>query len=644
MRVLVVTSFNNGAVAPFIAEQVDAMRHAGVECDYYLVQGKGLRGYLRNHVPLQEKIQSFQPDIIHAHYGLCGLLANLQRKVPVITTFHGSDINCWWLRPFSLLAHWRSAHSIFVSDSLRRKLRVSRNRCTVLPCGVDTGLFQPCDRQAARRQLLLPPDQPLALFAGTYDDSVKDVALARAALQHQPQVRLVEPRGYSREQMALLFSAVDLLLVTSRSEGSPQVVKEALACNCPVVSVDVGDVARQIADINGCSIVARRPETIADGITNVLLQQRCTEGRQRILSQQLDNDSVARRLLYIYHNAISHPDLCLVDIAQDGLPPQLANQWDDLSRNAATATVFQSRHFFEFAKTLDCWEPFAYGVMADNVLKGVIAGVIQREGGAARRFFSRRAIVNGGPLLSDDIEPETVAFLLRECKEKLRRKAIYIEIRNLHDYTSHRSAIAAAGFDFEPHYNFQLDIDNDPTRHYHKGKRKELRIAARYGVKVTWEPTIDQIREFHRLLQRLYTTKVHTPLPPWDFFESAYRQAFLHYAIALTPDGAVAGGQLVADLDTRASYAWYCCSDDSLRHMKVGTVLIDAALHRCADLGIGCFDFMGAGRPGDGGYGVRDFKAQFGGTLVEQGRFRCILNQPLYRLGCAVISLLRKKR
>ena len=644
MRVLIVTSYNKGFVSPFVAEQVDALCRAGVECDYYRVQEKGLRGYLHNRLALQEKIQAFRPDLIHAHYGLCGLLANLQRQVPVVTTFHGSDINCWWLRPFSKLANWLSAHSIFVSDKLRRKLWASRNRSTVLPCGVDTELFQPCDRQAARRQLLLPPDQPLALFAGSYADPAKDVALARAALRHQPQVRLIEPRGYSRQQMALLFSAVDLLLVTSRSEGSPQVVKEALACNCPVVSVDVGDVAQQIAAINGCSIVARRPEAIANGITNVLLQQRCVEGRQRILSQQLDNDSVAQRLLCIYHNAISHPDLCLVDIARDGRSPQLAGQWDDLSRNAATATLFQSRHFLEFAKTLDCWEPFAYGVLADNVLKGVIAGVIQREGGSVRRFFTRRAIVNGGPLLSDDIAPEAVAFLLRECKEKLRRKAIYIEIRNLHEYTSHRNTIAAAGFDYEPHYNFQLDIDDDPVRHYHNGKRKELRIAARHGIKVTWEPTIDQIRDFHCLLQRLYATKVHTPLPPWDFFETAYRQAFLHYAIALTPDGAVAGGQLVADLDTRTSYAWYCCSDDSLRHMKVGTVLIDAAIRRCADLGIGCFDFMGAGRPDDGGYGVRDFKAQFGGTLVEQGRFRCVLNQPLYRLGCTVVTLLRKKR
>lgn len=304
MRVLIVTSYNNGQIAPFVAEQVDALRRSGMECDYYLVRGKGLSGYLCNRTTLQQKIQSFQPDLVHAHYGLCGLLANLQRQVPVVTTFHGSDINNWHLRPFSLLAHWLSAHSIFVSDALRRKLGANVPHCSVLPCGVDTTLFAPMDREEARRQLYLPTGQPLVLFAGTYADPVKNIELARAALEYTPDARLIEPRGYSRKQMALLFNAVDLLLVTSHHEGSPQVVKEALACNCPVVSVDVGDVRDMTNGVQGCCIVERDARKLGQAIQNRLNQPLHAHGRQHLLDRQLDITHVTETITGIYNTVL----------------------------------------------------------------------------------------------------------------------------------------------------------------------------------------------------------------------------------------------------------------------------------------------------------------------------------------------------
>lgn len=642
MRVLVVTSYNNGAVAPFVTEQVDALRRAGVDCDYYLVQGKGLRGYLRNRAPLMDKIRSFQPDLVHAHYGLCGLLANLQRQVPVVTTFHGSDVNRRRLRTLSRLACRLSAHSLFVTELLRKKMGSRRSNSTVLPCGVDTKLFKPCDRQTARRQLLLPEEQPLVLFAGNYADPAKDVALARAALQHLPQVRLIEPRGYSREQMVLLFSAVDLLLLTSRSEGSPQVVKEALACNCPVVSVDVGDVRQRIAGIEGCAIAPRRPEAIANSIATVLLRQRCTEGRQRILSQQLDNDSVAQRLLCRYRNIVDNPEVGCIDLTQEQIPQEFTDQWDALYRHSTTATVFQSQDFLRFIETLDGWEPFALGVTESGVLKGVMVGIIQHEGGALRRFFSRRAIVNGGPLLAGDISDKAVSALLDSGARQLRRRAIYIETRNLNDYSQHTALFANRHYRYKPHYNFLLTLSDDFSDHYHRSVRRNLQTALRQPLQICHTATLDDVRQFYGLLRDCYTQRVHLPLPPLSFFEACHNSPLFHYTLVRDEADTIVAGTLTALTVGRTAHLWFAAgSRSAARQLYPSTVAYDATLRFCHEQEFTCFDFMGAGRPGDGGYGVRDFKKRFGGTQVEQGRFLRILHPIRYAIGCLAVGILR---
>ena len=110
MRVLVVASFNKGHFAPFIVEQAEALKEQGCEIEFFGLQGKGFRGYLHNVPQLKQKIREFRPDIIHAHYGLSGLFANLQREIPVVTTYHGSDINDKSALPFSKMAIWLSGN------------------------------------------------------------------------------------------------------------------------------------------------------------------------------------------------------------------------------------------------------------------------------------------------------------------------------------------------------------------------------------------------------------------------------------------------------------------------------------------------------------------------------------------------------
>jgi len=303
MKILIVCSSNSGSIAPFILEQGDALTGIGVVVEYLTIRGKGIAGYLGNYKKLLAKINGFNPDIVHAHYGLSGLLANLQRKVPVVTTYHGSDINKAWIFRFSRLCMILSAHNIFVSSKNLTTSGLTRNQ-SLIPCGVDINLFSPVDKVLARKDMGLDNAFTYILFAGAFQNKVKNAALAQASVAGIPKVTLLELKDYSREQVALLMNAVDVALMTSFTEGSPQFVKEAMACNCPVVSVPVGDVSEVLTGVEGCYISTYEPADVAEKIRLVLETGKRIEGRERIIYLKLDSDSVARRILEVYNSVI----------------------------------------------------------------------------------------------------------------------------------------------------------------------------------------------------------------------------------------------------------------------------------------------------------------------------------------------------
>ena len=302
MKVLIVASNNKGRFAPFVVEQAEALRHCGCEVDFYGIAGKGVSGYLKNLTALKKKIREFQPAVIHAHYGLSGLLATLQRKVPVVTTYHGSDINDPRAFRFSKLAVRWSAWNVFVSREILDKARPFE-RYSLIPCGVDMDAFQSFDKHSAREMMHLSQDKKYVLFAGSFDNAVKNAPLAQetVALLRDDNVELLELKGYARHEVNLLLCAVDVLLMTSLNEGSPQVIKEAMACGCPIVSVEVGDVLDRLRWLDGCYMAQTRD---ADELTSLLIKafafEGRTEGRARIIDDELDNRQIAKRLVEIY--------------------------------------------------------------------------------------------------------------------------------------------------------------------------------------------------------------------------------------------------------------------------------------------------------------------------------------------------------
>lgn len=303
MKILIVASYNKGYFAPFIIEQVDALRQVGCEVDCFGIVGKGIKGYLSAFNALRNKIKSFRPEIIHAHYGLSGLLANLQRSVPVVTTYHGSDINLPNVLRMSKIAMKLSAWNILVSQ---RNVDIARpkKKYILLPCGVNLLNYVEEDICAIKQKLNWNPPKKYILFAGAFDNKVKNAKLAQDSVSLLENAELIELKGYTREQVIALFYAVDAFLMTSFTEGSPQVVKEAMACGCPIVSVDVGDVAEVVQGLEGCYIAERNPQDIASKLQESLSLKTRTKGRERIIELGLTNDLVAKKLVEIYEEVM----------------------------------------------------------------------------------------------------------------------------------------------------------------------------------------------------------------------------------------------------------------------------------------------------------------------------------------------------
>ena len=303
MKILIVASFNKGFFAPFILEQSEALEKMGQTVHFFGIQGHGMWGYVKNYKCLMHTIQDYKPDVIHAHYGLSGLLAVLQRGVPVVTTFHGSDINNRKVLPFSKIAMRLSAFTIFVSQ---KNVDIARptKKFALLPCGVNTDNFRMLSKHNARLQLHLDATKTYVLFAGSFSNRVKNPELAQKAIALLNNVELIELKGYSREEVNYLMHAVDAALMTSHTEGSPQFIKEVMACGCPLVSVDVGDVKEITAGVDGCYLVSRDPKQIAEKLQLAIDFKERTQGRQRIVELGLENQKVAEKIVAIYTNVV----------------------------------------------------------------------------------------------------------------------------------------------------------------------------------------------------------------------------------------------------------------------------------------------------------------------------------------------------
>lgn len=319
--------------------------------------------------------------------------------------------------------------------------------------------------------------------------------------------------------------------------------------------------------------------------------------------------------------------------------------WDELVRTSSVANWFQTQEAYDFYNGLPFLEAFALGVEEQGRLKGVVVGYLQKDGGKVKRFFSRRAIVTGGPLLADDLTEEELVLLLDALKSRLKRKAIYIETRNFNDYSPWRPVFERCGFAYEPHYDIWVDTSTMEAVNEHLGKsrKRDIRVSLRDGARLVTHPSLEQVREYYAILLDLYTTKVKTPLPPVEFFEKLWDVASSAFLL-VEYEGKVVGGTVCVGLEGQSLYEMYACGQDGVfKNIFPSELATFAGLQYAAENGCPRFDMMGAGKPDDGGYGVRDFKLKFGGELKEFGRNRFVCNRWLYGIGKLGVKIMKRQ-
>ena len=292
---------------PFIVEQGEAIRKCGVEVDYFAVKGNGLLSYFTQRISLIQKIKEFQPDLIHAHYGLSGITAVLQDKVPVVTTFHNGETLSFSANILSSLFSLRTKFMVYVAQHIYDLSYLKRKKnYVILPCGVDLNECVITDKEIARKELGFLPNKKYILFGGGFDNLRKNYPLLKEGIEllKRDDIEVLEMKGLSRLQISKILSACDLFALPTKSEGSPQALKEAMACNCPIIATDVADIKHLLGDLEGHYICSFDPKDVADKVEKALAFNSRTKGRERIIELGLTNDLVAKKFVEIYEDVL----------------------------------------------------------------------------------------------------------------------------------------------------------------------------------------------------------------------------------------------------------------------------------------------------------------------------------------------------
>ena len=312
---------------PFVLEQGESLRQLGLDIEYMPVRGNYFLA-VRN---LKRKICECQPDIVHAHFGLSAITAELQSLVPVVTTFHNGETLNRHVNLMTSLFSLRAKHVVYVAQHIHDLVYFKAKNHSIIPCGVNMEDCHIIDQAAARQQLGFEDGVKYILFGGGFDNLRKNYAILREAVERIEQppwvpveggercgnIVCLEMKGLNRAECVLRMNACDLFALPSHSEGSPQALKEAMACNCPIVATDMADVRHLLGDLPGHYILRNpRPtherwdadEKSTDELV-ALLQEALhfdgrTNGRDRILEMGLSNEQVAQRLITIYQSLV----------------------------------------------------------------------------------------------------------------------------------------------------------------------------------------------------------------------------------------------------------------------------------------------------------------------------------------------------
>lgn len=313
MKILFVSSGNKSEKAvPVVYNQAESLINQGVDIDFFLIRGKGLLGYLNNLKKLKLEIKNNQIDVIHAH-GVSSLLATLTLKKSMVVSLLGSELNeSFFIKlTIKVLSKFYWKQIIVKSSDMFNKLGLKNSdKISIIPNGVNLNSMKITSKNEARESVDWKLNDKIVLFLADPNRKSKNFQLAQKAFLNidNEKIKLVNVYNIPMEQVSRYLFATDVLLLTSRWEGSPNIVKEAMACNCPVVATNVGDVEWLFGDEPGHFLTNFDPADVAEKIKNAIdfvHQNGRTNGRERIIRLGLDSETVAKKIINVYHNVLN---------------------------------------------------------------------------------------------------------------------------------------------------------------------------------------------------------------------------------------------------------------------------------------------------------------------------------------------------
>ncbi len=306
MKVLFVSSGNkNYDISPLVKSQGDSIKHNNIDLDYFIIKGN----YFPNIINLRNRIITHNYDLIHAHYSYSALLVLLSLTCkPLVVSFMGSDIQIknklsskFIINSVIRIAVELFSKKIIVKSEKLKKILLFKNKSIVIPNGVDFKKYKPKDKNQSKRKLKLNPDFKYILFLGNKNNKNKNYQLVKSSFEliGRKNIRLLN-YNYPIDPLNVpkYINAADVVVLSSFLEGSPNIVKESMACNTPVVSVDVGDVKNIIKKTKGCYLSSYDPNDFSKNILNAIDYGKPTDGRYNI--NYLELNKIAIKVIDLY--------------------------------------------------------------------------------------------------------------------------------------------------------------------------------------------------------------------------------------------------------------------------------------------------------------------------------------------------------
>ena len=311
--------------------------------------------------------------------------------------------------------------------------------------------------------------------------------------------------------------------------------------------------------------------------------------------------------------------------------------WSEFLNKNKHASPFQSPEYYKLFSEAEGFDANVIAVESERKLRALVLVSIQKEPGP-KAAFSKRGIIYGGPILTDQ---ESAGILFDALNQFYRKKLIYLETRNFSNYTDYKEVFTSYNWEYQPWLNYQLICDDASAikKRMSSSRFRQVKKALKNGAQWRESNSLSELTSFYSILEKLYREKIRKPLLPLSFFEELMRRDLAKFLFVYAEDKVVGG--IVCPIQTnRKIFEFYVCGLDSeYRDMYPSVLATYAAIEYGLENDLGIFDFMGAGSP-DEAYGVREFKARFGGEEVEEGRFIRVLDPVMFKIGKVGLKIL----